>query len=104
MCGCVRLLPDVDVPNGWDMFAPIRDLGHDIGGVATAKQRQLAPIGAQYDFCGVAVITRLILPFAGLELSLQVNCRAFLAALSGDLSQTFVSGKLRPFRSGSSRA
>src|SRR5690606_14055239 len=51
--------------------------------IAPVKQRQLAAIGAQHDFSGVAVGTGLILPFAGFKLALDIDLGPLAQILFG---------------------
>src|SRR5690606_1546703 len=52
--------------------APVTGVvGHRRAFVAPAEQHQFAPEALQHDLRGVALLTRLVLPFAGLQLALD---------------------------------
>src|SRR5262245_87520 len=51
---------------------------------AAVEQRQLAAELAQHHLGGVAVLPRLVLPLASLELALEVDLRALAQVLLGD--------------------
>src|SRR5262249_16153339 len=57
---------------------------------AGIQHLQLAAEFLQYDLGRVAVLAALVLPFAGLQLTLDVNLGAFLQVLLGDLDQIVV--------------
>ncbi|ODR93450.1 hypothetical protein AUC69_04415 [Methyloceanibacter superfactus] len=44
----------------------------------------------EHDLRGVALLALLVLPFAGLQLAFQINLRALLQILLGDLGQALV--------------
>ncbi len=57
---------------------------------ATAEHGQVAVEALQHDFRRVAVGAALILPLSGLQLALDINGRALLQILFGDLAEAFV--------------
>ena len=54
------------------------------------KQRQLAAKALQHHFGRIAVLARLVLPFARLQRALDENLRALLEILLGDPAQIFI--------------
>src|SRR5690606_8912564 len=51
---------------------------------AAAEQRQLAAELAQHDLGGIAVLARLVLPFAGFQRTLDIDRAALAQVLLGD--------------------
>lgn len=58
--------------------------------LAAIQQDDLAVIGRQHDFGGVAILTRLIGPFSGLDLALDVEVRALVDVLLDDLGEPLI--------------
>src|SRR5581483_4755727 len=55
----------------------------------TIEHRQRRVEALQHDLGRVAVLPVLVLPFAGLQLALEINLRTFLEVLLGDLGEAF---------------
>ena len=74
------------------MLAGIRFRASSIfsGGFPFAEHLQFAPEGSEGDFRRVAILSRLILPFAGFELTLNVHSLTFGQVLLGNPDQVFV--------------
>jgi hypothetical protein len=75
----VRLKPEL-------RGAPFATLAAD----ARVEQLQFAAEALQHHLGRVAIGAALVLPFARLQLALEVNFRALLAILLGDLAEVFV--------------
>ncbi len=54
------------------------------------QEGHLTREGAQHDLGAVAVLARLVLPFAGFQLALEIDLRALLQLLLGQAHQAFV--------------
>jgi hypothetical protein len=67
--------------------------------IAAVKQGQFAAIGPQHHFGRVPVLTGLILPFAGFELTFDIDLRSLAQILLGNAGKRFgENGDAVPFR------
>src|SRR5579859_3080352 len=60
------------------------------GALGAIEEGQFAAIGPEHDFSRIAVLVGLVLPFAGLDLTLEIDLGAFLQKTLGDLDQVLV--------------